>query len=159
MTNDHTTSVGMSVSSLSSISFSGENASSSTSLLSSPAEHLAEISSYRVGWSEGVHGNPRGPLVMSCLQTKVIAGTTKATSSYVRLDHARCSVFSWSGLADKDFLWKFRHFAIIIYIKIWGYCSCLNGFRHSFVGGCSGTVRHVRHCFPRCLETPDINFF
>jgi hypothetical protein len=65
---------------------------------------------------------------------------------------------AWSGLADKDFLWKFRHFEMIIYIKIQGYCSCLNGFRHSFVCGCSGTVRHVRCCFPRHLETPDINF-
>jgi len=44
-------------------------------------------------------------------------------------------------------------------IKIQGYCSYMNGFRCSFVGGCSGTVRHVRCCFPRCLKAPDISFF
>ena len=35
----------------------------------------------------------------------------------------------------------------------------MNGFRCSFVGGCSGTVGHVGCCFPRSLEAPDINFF
>ena len=47
---------------------------------------------------------------------------------------------------------------MIIFIKIWGYCSCMNSFRHSFVGGCSGTVRHVRCCFSTHLEALDFFF-
>ena len=35
----------------------------------------------------------------------------------------------------------------------------MNGFRCSFVGGCSGTGGHAGCCFPRCLEALDITFF